>query len=130
MIIDALAVIGTVAAAGGILALLFVTIRSKLPQETIKVQNDAISALERQNTMLKEEIVKAAEERTMQIDRLTEVVKGLQSRVEILETIPLATMADTMKQIAGYLEELKSIGTTNQALMQSLASSTTIITNK
>lgn len=103
-LVGGLAIIGTVFAA-------VAGLRTKLPQATINIQNDAIAALERQNGILKDNLAE-----------IQKLVVELKARVEIIETLPL-------KNIATSLEEIKQIGHTNQALVQALAggSNTTIV---
>jgi hypothetical protein len=120
-LVNILEVAGVIIGGASALALVFATIKSKLPQSTINMQNASIAALERQNTMLKEDIAASVVERTKQYNELMAIVTKLQARVEILETIPLGTMADSMKELALIMAELRDMGKTNQALIRGIS---------
>lgn len=105
--LELLGVAGTIIGTAGALAVIYVTVRSKLPQQTIQIQNDAIKALEKQNELLKE-----------QIDELSNIVTKLNARVEVIETLPLERIDKNLDRLADALAQAKSIAEANNALLQ------------
>lgn len=121
-LLDIISVAGAVIATGGVLAALLVSMRSKLPQETIKVQNEAIAALERQNRALKDSVVE-----------LTAILTKLQTRVELLETLPLQNIDKSLTALLVSVENLASLGHSNAELIRDRNISTmpsTVINNR
>ncbi len=75
------------------LAIGYVAFRSRLPNETIKIQNDNIAAL-----------IESDRLKTVQIKELNAKVTVLEARNSIIETLPLKDINDTQKKILGLLE--------------------------
>lgn len=103
------------------LAVVYATLRSQLPQTTITLQTASITALEKQNELLK-----------VNISELTKLVVELKARVSVLETIPLKTMTDSLATIAAGINALHDLGIKNSSLIAGIAATTppTITINK
>jgi len=112
--VPAVQTILTVLGIAGVVGIFFVAFRSRLPQETIKLQDENIHALQ-----------EAHKTNSAQIKTLEDKVTKLEAENNLLKDLPLQQIADTQEKVLDLLK------TQNRILeSMSLASPTQVNVSK